>query len=451
MSSIDPLPGPHEPDSREQVTPKAPWAAPPGSPLDRPPTDGSPVTDRPAPGVRDAAMYPDRYDDQPQPSVAQPPPRKPHPHIGWAILWMIGFMIVTQGAGLVITAVLLVIQIFAAPNRDELTHMGAKELTNSPDFARMMWPGMLITEVITILAAFAALRIIGGPAWARKVALRLPSFPHLLLVLLVLPAFVLIGQGSDEIAKVVDQYLRDTVWDYTRLFGNLDDTMAMIGYWPWWLGVLIIGVGPGIGEELFCRAYLGRGLVANHGVVFGVLLASVLFGMMHIIPRQVMYASVMGVALHTVYLTTRSLLMPMLLHTLNNGLGVLAAWWAKSHIEPGVNGAGLVGGGPMGGWTEKSEWLVKVDLVSHNSLAYAGAALLLLTVMVALYLSRARLTGADGGPPVWQPAYPTVEYPPAGSETVVSRPLGAGLVALAMGLLGMLAFVVCCYAAYLRS
>ena len=33
--------------------------------------------------------------------------------------------------------------------------------------------------------------------------------------------------------------------------------MGMIGYWPWYLGVLIIGIGPGIGEELFCRAFLG--------------------------------------------------------------------------------------------------------------------------------------------------------------------------------------------------
>ena len=100
--------------------------------------------------------------------------------------------------------------------------------------------------------------------------------------------------------------------------------MGMIGYWPWYLGVLIIGIGPGIGEELFCRAFLGRGLIAKHGVIPGVLLTSLLFGLMRIEPRQVIYAPVMGILLHFVYLTTHSLLMPMLIHTLNNSLSALA-------------------------------------------------------------------------------------------------------------------------------
>src|SRR5262249_53237742 len=156
--------------------------------------------------------------------------------------------------------------------------------------------------------------LVAGRDWPRQVAFRLPSLQHLVLTLMFLPCIVLLATVVDAVAK---QYLPE--------FMKLDDVMKGISYWPWWLGVLIIGVGPGIGEELWCRAFLGRGLIARYGVGLGVLFSSMFFGLMHVEPRQVAYATVIGMFLHFVYLTTRSLLMPMLLHFLNNSLSVLAA------------------------------------------------------------------------------------------------------------------------------
>jgi hypothetical protein len=79
---------------------------------------------------------------------------------------------------------------------------------------------------------------------------------------------------------------------------------------------------------------------------------------------------------------------------------------------------------------------------------YAGALVLLAAVAVGLYLSRARLAGADGGPPPWRPSYPGVEYPPPYTRTVVSRPLLPALAALGLGLAGFLAFAASCYLTY---
>jgi membrane protease YdiL (CAAX protease family) len=454
MSNSDPLPEPPEPEPREHVRPDLPPVTPPsGSPVDRPRTDDGAFTDQPLAETWAAPTYPD-YDRDAlvRPSPPGNPladwgvfgsivwwfirPGTPHPQFFWACAWMLLFMFVTQGLGMVITAVLLVVQIALAPNRDALLKewTDAKAMSSSADFARMMWPPMLITEIITIVAALAALRLIAGPSWARKIALRLPSLPHVALVLLALPAFVLLGQWADEFAKFVDTLLRENVFDYSPLVGDLDSMMAMIGYWPLWLGVLIIGIGPGIGEELFCRGFLGRGLVGTHGVFWGVLWASVLFGVMHVLPRQVIYAPVMGVFLHIIYLTTRSLLMPMLVHALNNSLGVLMMWSDKSGTMP--------------------EWMQGVDQAGKQPsflLVYIGAAVLMAAVVIGLYISRARLVGVDGGPPRWQPPYPSVEYPPPGSGTVVSRPFHLGLAALGLGLLGMLAFVACCFACYALS
>src|SRR3954468_23799191 len=111
--------------------------------------------------------------------------------------------------------------------------------------------------------------------------------------------------------------------------GGMEEMEKAFGSWPVLLGVFLIGVLPGIGEELWCRGFLGRGLVGTHGVVLGILGTSFLFGLIHVDPCQGTMAMLMGVGLHVVYQLTRSLWMPMLLHFLNNSLAVVMARVAK--------------------------------------------------------------------------------------------------------------------------
>ena len=101
------------------------------------------------------------------------PPPAPASHIrtsagpssGCSVLWC------TPGRRRsVIAAILLVVQLLFAPNRDELLKSGQKANRWSRRKSAMMWPGMLIVEVLTIVFGLAALRFIAGPAWPRKVA-----------------------------------------------------------------------------------------------------------------------------------------------------------------------------------------------------------------------------------------------------------------------------------------
>jgi uncharacterized protein len=410
------------PDPRDNVTPEPLESHPHGSPLDRPPTDGGAITPHPAQGAGGGPAYPDYGEDLP----VVLPPRKPHPHFGWAILWTIGFFVVSQIVGSVIGLPIGLIYLYATNRIQDFLKLAgdAEALQQSEVFARLMMPAVTVIEVLSILYGLVALRIIAGPAWPRKVALRLPSLPHFVLTLLLVPAFMLIAQAVNLATR-----------DYVPSLGGLEAIGSLLSNWPVWLSVLLIGVGPGIGEELFCRGFLGRGLVANHGYVLGVIMTSVLFGLMHVEPQQVIYAPVLGLLLHFVYLTTRSLLLPMLLHTLNNSLSVLQAWSETQHAEPA--------------------WLKAVDaggLAQPFLPLYAGAVVLAVAVCVGLYFSRARLASADGsGPPPWTPGYPNVEYPPPHTGTVVAHPPGPALAALGLGLFGLLAFVACCYVTYSLS
>jgi CAAX protease family protein len=229
---------------------------------------------------------------------------------------------------------------------------------------------------------------------------------------LLFPAVLLIGSGAADLGR----------WLGVPGLQSLESTMSGFGRLPWWLPVLLIGLGPGVGEELYYRGFLGRGLIGTHGVVAGVLLTALLFGVMHIIPIQVFYAPVIGVVLHYVYLQTRSLLMPMLLHTLNNGVGMLLL---SEDLKPYTGGLREAVEGADTHSTLFAAWV------------YAGSLALLAGVGYALYQTRGRVAAPDGGPAPWRPAFPGVAWPPpdSGAAVVYPRLNAAGALAAAAGVL----------------
>jgi membrane protease YdiL (CAAX protease family) len=353
------------------------------------------------------------------PVLEAQPARPPHPGFWWSLLWCVGFLFATQGPGLIVGVVVLVVMMVLDPN---VFGAGAeagspKAMMESPAFSAVLALIAFVTEVFVILVSWLVLRLVVGRDWTRQVALRRPGLAHLVLAVLSLPAMILLCNGFYV-------FLREVVhlkgFSDTGL-GGMEELMKIMGRWPLAFGVLVIGVGPGIGEELWCRGFLGRGLVGRYGVV-GVFLTAFFFGLLHLDPPQALYAMVAGLWLHFVYLTTRSLLMPMLLHFVNNSLSVVA-----THVE--------------------ALKALDAEVDRMPLYVFAGAAALLLGVGYALYQSRPRLGPADPyAPRVWRPVYPGVEYPPEGSGTVVFHPWPSPAALLA-ACAGFLAFLACCWLA----
>ncbi len=97
--------------------------------------------------------------------------------------------------------------------------------------------------------------------------------------------------------------------------------------------VLVIGLGPGIGEELLFRGYIQTRLRRRWGPGWAILLTSILFGVMHIDPVQGTFA--MGVGFFLGYLTERtgSLWPAMVCHTVNNMVSILQTGLGGPEIE----------------------------------------------------------------------------------------------------------------------
>jgi hypothetical protein len=258
------------------------------------------------------------------------------------------------------------------------------------------------------------------------------------LVVIGVPAMLILPNMIHELVKYMG----------IPSFEKPEDLAKMIGGWSLGFGVLVIGVGPGLSEELWCRAFLGRGLVGNYGVWLGVLFTSVLFGIMHVDPAHAIATAVIGLWLHFTYLMSRSLVVPMVLHTLNNSIAVLGAVVGiqvdamEKHVESAPT--------PNPIYMQIYKWLDDFEKMSNAEpyMIAAGSAILLGTVAWALYASRTRLVvAANETAAAWRPDFPGVEYPPPGSVTKIYRPW-PGWLASALVVVGILAFAGSCSFAY---
>ena len=137
--------------------------------------------------------------------------------------------------------------------------------------------------------------------------------------------------------------------------------------------IFVIALMPAIGEELIFRGAIGRVLISNLGLVGGVLLTSFLFGWLHIHPVHAISVMPLGLAMHVVYLWSRSFWLPMLLHFLNNCWASIAA--QSGTVDPVREGVQI-------------GWMDGVNL--------GVSAVGVIALGIVFWQSRVRLLDADG-------------------------------------------------------
>ncbi|MFI3324163.1 MAG: type II CAAX endopeptidase family protein [Rikenellaceae bacterium] len=90
--------------------------------------------------------------------------------------------------------------------------------------------------------------------------------------------------------------------------------------WP--LLVALVVAAP-IFEEYICRGLIYGAVRAKWSIVVGLVVSSLFFGLMHLHPSMIVNAFFMGLILGYIYIRTRSLFAPILLHAFNNGLAYI--------------------------------------------------------------------------------------------------------------------------------
>ncbi len=98
------------------------------------------------------------------------------------------------------------------------------------------------------------------------------------------------------------------------------------------LNLLLVAATPAIFEEMFFRGFVQRRAERAMGVVGAILFTGILFGVFHLRLTQVLPLAILGC--YFVYVTWRtgSLIIPVILHFLNNGLSLAVSKWGPSSV-----------------------------------------------------------------------------------------------------------------------
>ncbi len=112
------------------------------------------------------------------------------------------------------------------------------------------------------------------------------------------------------------------------------------GFWP----MLTSVIAAPVLEEFLFRGIIQKNLQSRFGPGWGIVLGAVIFGLVHGIPQQIIYATVLGAIMGSVYYLTGSLLSVIAIHFVNNGFTALLYifFGDSSQIEQEVLGDGTL-------------------------------------------------------------------------------------------------------------
>lgn len=322
-----------------------------------------------------------------EPTVSIPGPGLPEA-VGWMFL-VFGLHLMGGIAAMVWIAFVEVTQTGSTASLRTLGNL-------SPGQWLMLAAGeQLVVTVLTLI--LVAIRL--GGRMVQPLNLTRPTLLHTLTVMLLMFPLSVLCSELYRINQVGWKWL-GTLIPVLQKFDELS-SVEMVSQLAQGAGlellILVLAVGPAINEELIFRGLLGRGLTARWGWLPGVLMCSVMFGIVHLHPAHVLAIIPLGMAMHFIYIATRSLWAPVLLHFLNNTWAAVASKLA-------------------------AEGTITQDHVDRP----ASLLILLLAVLAAwslgmvLWKSRIRYVQPDGTD--WSPGFPTVEGPESGdARRLMSR------------------------------
>ncbi|MBM3496322.1 MAG: CPBP family intramembrane metalloprotease [Armatimonadetes bacterium] len=143
-------------------------------------------------------------------------------------------------------------------------------------------------------------------------------------------ALILVGVGTEAaVTALAEKALPGDAW---RMVERLTKSFSVDEMFPdlrkSWVqfGGLFIGaaIAAPIGEEFFFRAFLHNCAKRRLGIRWGTLLSATAFAVVHGGPLLVVAIIPIGIALAWAYDRTGSLWVPIIIHAVNNGVGVLA-------------------------------------------------------------------------------------------------------------------------------
>jgi sodium transport system permease protein len=209
--------------------------------------------------------------------------------------------------------------------------------------------GLVITEILVVLApAIAAVRL-AGVGMTRGLGLRAPS-P------LALAGAAAAGLGSALVGIPATGWLNTIIPpppEFMDTFRKLGEQLTPTSPADYVFVLVIIAVLPAVCEEALHRGVLMRGLLTRFGPVTAIVTSGLLFGVFHLSPYRFVWTATLGVLLGWIAYRSGSLISSIVAHGMTNGSLVLLPALPAVRAAIGLSATGETGDvvawvGPLG-------------------------------------------------------------------------------------------------------
>lgn len=251
---------------------------------------------------------------EPPAQIDEVPGREPTQSAASPRVWTVFLTIVTAISLSVITQILVAaavagILIANGAEPKELAESLISKMMSPPVFIAMLVLGQLAIFVAAIVAA----KLSPVPINQRigLVTPRCPRWAHVVFVL---------GSALPLTLSVGAAYLVATVIEPDKSTEMLYDQMTSV--WAV-LFIVLIGLLPGICEEILFRGYIQRRFIDRWGPATGIIVTSIVFGLFHVTPHGIALATIIGVWLGVLAYRTGSIWSGIFCHAaINSGWNI---------------------------------------------------------------------------------------------------------------------------------
>jgi sodium transport system permease protein len=188
---------------------------------------------------------------------------------------------------------------------------------------------LLIQQLVIIATPALLMGLILTTNFRRTLRLYLPSW-RMLGVAALLPC--MLHPLTLEMMAVLQK------WFFLPLPESMTKQLATMANpdRPLWMVLLVFAAAPALCEEIAFRGFILSGFSRSKRVWLAVGLSALTFGIMHMIPQQVFYASLLGLVIGLIAVRSNSLLPCILFHFVFNSLDVMRRRFGDSLVVDGT-------------------------------------------------------------------------------------------------------------------
>lgn len=193
----------------------------------------------------------------------------------------------------------------------------------------LLYTRLLLVQQIALIATPALMMgLMLTTSLKQTFSLRLPG-PDRLLCAILLP--LALHPLSFELGKSLEWFFPKPPPGLIEALKSMSSDTV-----PLWLLLLALAAAPAICEEIAFRGFMLSGFSRGGKVRLAVILSSLAFGIIHMIPQQVFNAALLGIILGMICVRSRSLLPGIAFHFIYNSLAILHGRMGSEVNDTGI-------------------------------------------------------------------------------------------------------------------